>query len=150
MRNDLLHFEVTRRSGRDKYCIDLQDMTQKNANKKRGGRVRNLRQVQVRVILSEGAEGGRFDPFDGGTMHWQVWLDNGWDMMTDSLSSELSAHLEQHGDSGVVTLTHHWTNPWGKPKETQYTFDLDQMTQRNHDSDRTRAIRLVSMQILAQ
>ena len=151
MRNGLLQFEVARRSGRDKYRIDLQDMAQKNANNKRGGRVRNLRQVQLRVILSDDDWFDTLNEDGANTMHWQVCLDNGWEMMADNLTSELSAFLEQHGGAaGVVTMTHRWTNPWGKSKETQYTFDLDQMTQRNHDSDRTRAIRLVSMQILAQ
>ena len=109
LRDDQLQFEITRRSGNDRYWIDLKKMVQTNANKKRGGRARRLRQVQLRVIFSKDGWAGKQD--DASTAHWQVRLDSGWDMMADNLNSDLSRFVEKNGNAGVVTLKHHWTNP---------------------------------------
>ena len=121
-------------------------MVQTSASKKRGGRSRRLRQVQLRVIFSKDGWVGKQD--DANTAHWQVRLDSGWDMMADSLNSNLSTFVEKNGNAGVVTLKHHWTNPGGRSKTTEYSFHLDQMTQQNPDSGTTREIRQVSMTIL--
>ena len=75
-------------------------------------------------------------------------LDNGWEPMANNLGCGLSASLDEHGDkASVVQATHHWTNPGGKSKTTEYSFDLEKMTQRNPDSNTTRPIRLVRVQI---
>ena len=85
----------------------------------------------------------------GTTKHWQVRDDSGWIMMAAPLSYQLTTQYDNHGKTGSVTLTHHWISQRdGKAKTTQYTFDLDQMNQRNHDSWKTRPIRYVSMLLL--
>ena len=128
-------------------------MTQKNANRHRGGRIRELRQIRLNIILNNEGWVGKRDGSVRGKCEeqWQVRLDNGWEPMANNLGCGLSTSLDEHGDKASdVQATHHWTNPWGKSKTTEYSFFLDKMTQRNPDSSTERPIRLVSVHILRQ
>ena len=52
------------------------------------------------------------------------------------------------GELGLATLTHHWINPAGKQKTTNYEINFAALTQTNPDSGRTREIRLIRQQVL--
>ena len=140
-------FNVQRRNGKDTYHIDLYQMTQKIGNKHRGGRIRELRQIGLKIILNnEGWVGERDKSYQGRCEEqWQVQFDHGWEQMASNLENQLSTSLDE--GIKVVQATHFWTNPWGKSKTTVYSFDLEKMTQRNPDSNTTRPIRLVRVQI---
>ena len=149
-----LQFELPRRKGQDKYLIDLHRLVQTNGNQKQGGKVRKLRQILQRVILNK--DGFQNDMGSASTLHWQMLDDSGWSMMADRTSRDLSQLLLKNASASVkeallVTLPHDWVQPKsGKAKTTLYTYDLDQMTQRNHDSNKKREIRMVSTQILLE
>ena len=142
-----IFFNVQRRNGKDTYHIDLYQMTQKNGNKHRGGRIRELRQIGLKIILNnEGWVGERDKSYQGRCEEqWQVQFDHGWEQMASNLENQLSTSLDE--GIKVVQATHFWTNPWRKSKTTVYSFDLEKMTQRNPDSNTTRPIRLVRVQI---
>ena len=70
-------------------------------------------------------------------------------MMAAQLSDQLTAHYAIHGKTGQVQLTHNWKSPRdGKEKTTQYTYDLDQMNRKNHDTWKKRPIIYVRMLVL--
>ena len=103
-------------------------MTQTNANSRQGGRVRELRQIRLNIIIpnNEGWVDKRDDSPNNEGWQWQVRLPNGWASMPSNLGNELSkAH--EHGICDVQA-THRWTNPGGKSKTTEYSFDLERMT----------------------
>ena len=127
-------------------------MTQTNANRHQGGKLRELRQVRLNIILNnEGWVGKRDDSVRGKCEEqWQVCLDNGWEPMANNLGCGLSKFLDEHGDRAfVVQLPHEWTNG-RRSKTTDYSFNLNNMTQCNPDSGKERPIRLASVHILQQ